>query len=218
MARTQRATDRLQRIRQQWAPGSTTPQRPARLSLGPWRPRAGRGLALLLAGAVLLAGWWWWSGRPGEIVLAADVVEPGIVLDAVDQPVVVHILGSVRRPGLYELPPGSRVADAIDAAGGATDADALTSVNLARILVDGEQVFLNPDGEPPGETGAPALISLNQASASEFESLPGVGPVLAQRIVAWRIAHGPFRSVDELGEVSGIGDAILTQIRPLVRL
>jgi competence protein ComEA len=218
MARSHRATARLQRIRNQWAPVASTPQPPPRLRFGPWSPRAGRGLALMLTGAVLLAGWWWWSGRPGEIVLAADVSEPGIVLDVVDQPVVVHVLGAVRRPGLFELPPGSRVADAIEAAGGAEDAEALASVNLARILVDGEQVHLNPDGAPePGSPGD-GLISLNQASASEFQALPGVGPVLAERIVAWRTTNGPFRSIDELGEVSGIGNAILEQVRPLLRL
>jgi competence protein ComEA len=188
------------------------------MRLGPWSPRAGRGLALLLAGAVALAGWWWWSGRPGEVVLAADVSEPGIVLDVVDQPVVVHVVGAVARPGIFELPPGSRVADAIDAAGGAENDDALASVNLARILVDGEQVHLNTDGAPETSSSGDAFISLNQASASEFETLPGVGPVLAQRIVAWRTTNGPFRSIDELGEVSGIGNAILEQVRPLLRL
>jgi len=218
MARAQRATERLQRIRSQWTPAASIPQQPPRLRLGPWSARAGRGLALLLTGAILLAGWWWWSGRPGEVVLAADLAEPGIVLDVVDQPVVVHVLGAVHRPGLFELPPGSRVADAVDAAGGATTDDALTSVNLARILVDGEQVHLDPEGSPEPATSSGGLISLNQATAAEFESLPGVGPVLAARMVTWRTTNGPFRSIDELGEVSGIGNAILEQVRPLLRL
>jgi competence protein ComEA len=218
--RSPRATARLDRIRQQWTPAPTPPTTPPRIRLGPWRPSAWRGFAALTAGAVLLAGWWWWSGRPGDVVLASDVIESGVVLDAVDTgPVIVHVLGAVRRPGLIELPSGARVADAITAAGGATDEQALGSVNLARLLVDGEQVFVDPTGEPTG--GGPdgsGAISLNQASAAELQTLPGIGPVLADRIVAWRTSNGPFRSIDELAEVSGIGNAVMAQVRPLLRL
>jgi competence protein ComEA len=133
--------------------------------------------------------------------------------------VVVHVLGAVRDPGLFTLPPGSRVADAVDAAGGARSDKALASVNLARILVDGEQVVLDATGQTAASGSVESsLVSLNQADAAAFETLPGVGPVIAQRIVAWRTSNGPFRSIDELGEVAGIGEAILTQVRPLVRL
>lgn len=186
---------------------------------------AWRGFAALIAGAVLLAGWWWWSGRPSEFVAASEVVAEGVAINdtALGPPeatvVVVHVLGAVREPGLFTLPAGSRVADAVEAAGGARNEKAMASVNLARILIDGEQVLLDTSANG-GTSGMVEsnLISLNQADATALETLPGVGPVIAQRIVSWRTTNGPFRSIDELGEVAGIGDAILSQVRPLVRL
>lgn len=135
----------------------------------------------------------------------------------------MHVVGSVKEPGLVRLPAGSRVDDAVKAAGGARSAKALSSVNLARQLVDGEQIVVgSAPGEPASVTGASGPgtggISINSATAAELEDLPGVGPVLAERIVQWRTANGPFRSIDELGEVSGIGDSVLGQIRTQARL
>jgi competence protein ComEA len=127
--------------------------------------------------------------------------------------VVVHVAGAVKHPGLITLPAGSRVADALDKAGGAQAPRYLDTVNLARVLVDGEQIVL---GEPTGSSTAGGKLSLNSATAAELEQLPGVGPVLAQRIVQWRGDHGPFRSVDDLNEVSGVGDSLMDQLRPLV--
>ncbi len=148
--------------------------------------------------------------------------------------VVVHVVGRVKHPGVRRLPVGSRVADAVEAAGGvATKAD-LSAVNLARVLVDGEQVRVPAVGEtvaPVPTTGAGAAtsggsgaggsgapVSLNTADLAALDTLPGVGPVLAQRILDWRSAHGRFTSVDELGEVSGIGEKLLAQLSPLVTL
>ncbi len=143
----------------------------------------------------------------------------------------MHVTGLVARPGLVRLPLGARVADALAEAGGVTRRRAADTVNLARILVDGEQVVVGVPGapgsagsSPPGtSTSSPqgnplAPIDLNTATATVLEGLPGVGPVIAARIVDWRTANGAFRSVEELGEVSGIGDAILTQVRGLVRV
>jgi competence protein ComEA len=132
-----------------------------------------------------------------------------------------------------QLPLGSRVADAVDAAGGATAKADLSALNLARVLVDGEQVRVPAPGDPvqPGSPAAPGgtgggrtggssggPVSLNTADLAALDTLPGVGPVLAQRIVDWRTAHGRFTSVDELGEVSGIGEKLLAQLGPLVTL
>jgi competence protein ComEA len=125
----------------------------------------------------------------------------------------VHVAGAVKHPGLITLPAGSRVADALDKAGGAQAPRYLDTVNLARVLVDGEQIVL---GEPTGSSTVGGKLSLNSATAAELEQLPGVGPVLAQRIVQWRGDHGPFRSVDDLNEVSGVGDSLMDQLRPLV--
>ena len=147
--------------------------------------------------------------------------------------VVVHVVGEVRRPGVQRLALGSRVQDAVDAAGGATgDAD-LARVNLARVLADGEQVQVPAPGDPDppaGGVGGPAAdpgpgsgsaggtgpVSINTADLASLDTLPGVGPVLAQRILDWRTQHGRFTSVEELGEVSGIGEKLLAQLRPLV--
>ncbi len=139
--------------------------------------------------------------------------------------VVVDVAGKVRRPGIAVLPAGSRVVDAIEAAGGARRGVDLSSLNLARVVVDGEQVLV---GAPPasgvaGSVGAPAagdgaLVNLNTADQVALESLPGVGPVTAGSILAWRSEHGGFSSVDELLEVDGIGEATLADIAPHVTL
>lgn len=150
--------------------------------------------------------------------------------------VVVHVVGQVAAPGLVSVPVGARVADALTAAGGASpDAD-LTALNLARTVVDGEQIVVPRPGEavavapsapgtaagttaPGSATGTAAgPVDLNAADAATLDGLPGIGPVLAERIVAWRDANGRFTSVDELGEVSGIGPATLTDLRDLVRV
>ncbi len=141
--------------------------------------------------------------------------------------------GDVARPGVVTLPAGSRVVDAIEAAGGAaTDVD-LTPLNLARVLTDGEQVLVGVDSphgsEPAGDHAAgdtasggdPAsggVVSLNTAGAAELETLPGIGPALSQRILDWREQNGRFSSVDELLEVSGIGPSTFEDIEPLVAL
>ena len=142
---------------------------------------------------------------------------------------VVHVAGSVAQPGIVTLPSGARVADAIQAAGGALPGTDTTGVNLARVLVDGEQVLVavpaavgapvaGPGAPVPaqGATGGP--LDLNAATLDQLQNLPGLGPVLAQRIVDWRTAHGRFANVDELQEASGIGEQRLEDLRPLVRV
>jgi competence protein ComEA len=142
---------------------------------------------------------------------------------------VIDVAGRVRHPGIVELPPGSRVVDAIAAAGGARPGVPLTSLNLARLLVDGEQIVvgirvpvLGGSGPSGGSgvggstTGGIASVALNTATADQLDTLPGIGPVTAQAILQWRADNGPFTSVDELLEVSGIGDATLSDIRPYV--
>ena len=205
--------------------------------LGPWTGSALRGLAIIVAVTLVLGAYWAWSGRPRAVAVGpspstaavkpsgAPSVDPPATPPATPSPaavVVVHVVGRVARPGLVTLPAGSRVADAIAAAGGVTRPRAADSVNLARVLADGEQIAVGVDAVAAASTpttGAVApIVDLNTADLAALDSLPGVGPVLAGRILAWRQAHGPFRSVDELGEVSGIGDAILGQLRPLVRV
>lgn len=150
----------------------------------------------------------------------------------------MDVEGRIRHPGLQRLPPGARVADALRAAGGMTAGAVATGLNLARVLSDGEQVVVPGPGDlvPAAAGGAPggpavalaggasggaaaaAPVDLNAADSEGLDALPGVGPVLAGRILAWREQHGRFSSVDELAEVPGIGPKVLERLRPLVRV
>jgi competence protein ComEA len=139
---------------------------------------------------------------------------------------VVHVVGRVARPGLVELRAGARVGDALAAAGGASEDADLTAVNLARPVVDGEQIHVPAPGEParaapaarPAEPAAPSVVNLNTATLADLDALPGIGPVLAGRILDWRAEHGAFTLVEELGEVAGIGPALLERLNDLVTL
>lgn len=145
---------------------------------------------------------------------------------------VVSVVGLVARPGLVHLEPGARVADALDAAGGSVDGADLLGLNLARKVADGDQIIVGtappqaiPQGSlisdgAPGEGGPGAvgggLLNLNVVDEAALDALPGVGPVTAAAIIAWRSAHGPFTAVEQLGEVDGIGPARLARLRDLV--
>jgi competence protein ComEA len=161
-----------------------------------------------------------------------------------DEPVVVSVVGLVHKPGLVTLDSGARIADALTAAGGALDGADLIGLNMARRVTDGEQIVVGiaaPPGEPtamgssissgpspaapadtPTTTGkAPTpgdLVDLNTATVEQLDTLPGIGPVTAAAIVAWRDANGRFTSVDQLGDVDGIGPARLEKLRALVRV
>jgi competence protein ComEA len=144
---------------------------------------------------------------------------------APDESIVVSVVGRVARPGLVTLPDGARVADALRESGGpAPDAD-LAALNLARRLSDGEQIYVGVP-TPPGAEPAPAAASgppgvadkvdLNTATLASLDTLPGVGPVTAQRIVDWRTEHGHFDSVEQLREIDGIGPSRFTKLKDMV--
>ena len=157
---------------------------------------------------------------PSVVVPAAAGATVGSAPAAVPE-VVVHVVGQVLQPGLVHLPAGARLADAIDAAGGAGPEADLAAINLARVLTDGEQVVVPRPGEQPpsvGAAGADPAIDLNTAATADLDTLPGIGPVLAQRIVDWRTEHGAFTAVDELAEVRGIGSSLLEGLHDLVRV
>jgi competence protein ComEA len=139
--------------------------------------------------------------------------------------VLVHVAGAVRRPGVYRLEAGARVDDAVRRAGGAARAADLSAINLAAKLEDGRQVLV-PERAPPGEAGAAAgttavpgqPINLNTATLEQLDTLAGVGPATAQKILDYREQHGAFSSVDELDRVPGIGPGRLAALRDLVRV
>jgi competence protein ComEA len=193
------------------------------LSLSRRQLLAGAAIALLLlvlAGRLLL--------RPGAStsVRVAPVAPTSTITAAAAaaKPVVVDVVGAVRSPGLYRLTEGSRVADALERAGGATPRAQLELVNLAAPISDGEQIVVPrrgaaaPAAEGAGAaTGVPSgPVHLNTATLEQLDALPGVGPVTAQKILDYRQEHGAFGSVDELDAVPGIGPARLEQLRDLV--
>lgn len=231
-----------------------------------FRWRTGLRVAVLLGLlSLLLGGWFWWdvaASRP-HVVPLSDVTSPGA--SGQPQPdgdagdgfpaktggtsaggqasnaasgtkIVVHVAGAVNRAGVVELPQGSRIHEAIAAAGGSVPGADLNRLNLAAALTDGQKVHVPQVGEPvdasgpaaggsgsggtgsgePGPDGA--KIDLNSASVEELGSLPRVGPVLAQRIVDWRKEHGRFGSVEELDAVDGVGPKMLETLLPLVRV
>jgi competence protein ComEA len=162
------------------------------------------------------------AGAPGAPAVAEQGGPSGTGRDEV----VVAVAGKVRRPGLVRLPPGARVADAIEAAGGLLPGTDLATVNLARKVADGELIVVGvpapaafAGGGSAGPAGPAALgdkVNLNTATLAQLDTLPGVGPVLAQRILSYRTNHGGFRSVTDLRQVDGIGDSRFEQLKDLV--
>ena len=157
----------------------------------------------------------WWFGRPPQQPVETP---PPAVVAAPPESITVHVAGEVLRPGLVSLPADARVADAVAAAGGATADANLTALNLASLVSDEQQVVVPhvSDGAVADVGAHDGRVRINQASASEIEQLPGVGPVLAARIVAHRESFGPFSAVEDLLDVSGIGEAKLATMRDAV--
>ena len=186
------------------------------------------GLVALLAVTLGGAGLWYVRSLPRPVEVAAapsggTASAPASASPSPEVVVLVDVAGWVRRPGVYEFTEGARVIDAIDAAGGARSGALLEALNLAAPLTDGIQILVPREGQegvaPAPVTGgavAGGLVNVNSAIATELEELPGIGEVIAQRIIDYRTENGPFATVDELVDVSGIGDAILESIRELV--
>ncbi|WP_433802418.1 helix-hairpin-helix domain-containing protein [Actinomycetospora sp. CA-084318] len=217
-----------------WLPASWTAAR--------WDP--GRWGALALAAVVVVAavvtGLGVWGGRPvAEPVPGLPVVAtspstssaaPAGPASEPGAPVVVHVAGKVRRPGLVTLRDGARVGEAVDAAGGALPKVDLTPLNLAARVVDGQQIVVGGPAGPaapaaaapaPGATAAPAgdgRLDLNAATLEQLDGLPGVGPVTAKKILDWRTQNGRFTAVEQLREIPGIGEARFGTLRDLVRV
>jgi competence protein ComEA len=231
----------------------------ARLRWDPGR-RGAVALGGLLVVAIAATGWWLAASRPREVPIAgsstsvpalassssgkatptgrsttgsAAVASASASVSSASALLVVDVAGKVRHPGLYRLPPGSRIYDALKAAGGARNGVSTLSLNLAESLHDGEQIVVGAPARAgsassaviggasasavsAASSSAPAVVDLNTATLDQLETLPGVGPVLGQHILDWRDAHGRFTSVDQLRDVSGIGDVRMAQLRARV--
>ncbi|WP_229663257.1 ComEA family DNA-binding protein [Microbacterium album] len=189
-------------------------------------------IVLVLAALAVTIGIGLWRGATAPVEVVPDALPSPEVSVAAGR-IYVHVDGEVNAPGLYVLPAGARVVDAIAAAGGFAEEAERGAVNLARVVSDGEQLHVPAPGAEgehvaPGSTGGAGAssgaangsptIDLNSASAAELESLPRIGPALAQRILEWREQNGRFTSVDDLLAVSGIGERVLESLRPLVRV
>lgn len=185
-------------------------------------------VGLVAAGVIAVTVW---AERP----VAAPAPQPpqrppvfGMVAPRADPPsLVVSVVGRVVRPGLVEVRSGARVADALAAAGGPLPDSDITALNLARKVVDGEQLVVavpTPSGTEPGAVNGRAAsdgdgkLDLNAADVEQLDQLPGIGRVMAERIVRWRTEHGRFASVDQLREVGGIGHTRWARLRELVRV
>ena len=179
---------------------------------------------LATAGCVLLV-WWLLSSRPEtsepQTPLAfATTAAPSEPAQTDD--LVIDVIGKVRKPGIVTVPKGSRVHEAIEAAGGLKGRVDTSSLNMARELADGEQLLVGmqpaavPGSQAAAGGAATTKINLNTATAEQLDTLPGVGPVTAQSILSWRTENGRFSSVEDLLEVKGIGDATLAELRDLV--
>lgn len=240
--------------------GPHAPEAPSRI-----RWRTGRRAAALLSLLVLaLLGWFWWQAANGAADVsplnslsaeAGDVQGPGPENEPVPAPgespgeadgktpgnVIVHVAGAVRRAGIVELPRGSRLHQAIEAAGGSAPNADSDQLNLAAVLEDGQKVLVPrkgetlPSGDAPaggtsgagggdgrvgadGPSTAAGKVNINTAGVEQLATLPRVGPVLAQRIVEWRAEHGNFRRVEELDAVDGVGPKMLAALLPLVQV
>lgn len=189
----------------------------------PRRARVRRlaGVALVVALAGLGIGVFATAVTPrgSSTVIAPDEGAGDDVAVVASDAIYVHILGEVREPGLYELRDGARAVDAVAAAGGFTDGADAGGLNLARFVSDGEQIVVPAVGEVPA--AAPGVagdgrVNLNTADAATLDTLPGVGPATAAKILAWRERNGRFEAVDDLLDVGGIGEAKLDALRDLV--
>lgn len=174
-------------------------------------------LLILLGGALFYLRW----PRPTPI----EIIEPTPAPASTPGEIGVYVVGAVMNPGVYFLPQGSRVADALEAGGGPTEEADLARVNLAKRVYDEEQIYVpklgeeNPPLPPPsGSSGGQAggKININTATAAELETLPGIGPVLAQRIVDYRKANGPFAATEDIKNVGGIGEVTFEGVKELI--
>lgn len=181
-----------------------------------------RGLILVFTLSIGLGAFYFLNSRPQPATQAMDVVTP--LINQVEQSkLIINVAGKVKSPGVYQLPPGSRVIDAIEAAGNQLKGVDISDINLARLLVDGEQILVGGNRLQSSKSVARKItadnpLDINRATLAQLDTLPGIGPVTAQRIIDYRNKVGRINALDELKKISGLGGAKFEEIKSLLRV
>lgn len=181
-----------------------------------------RGLILVFTLSIGIGAFYFLNSRPQPATQAVDVVTP--LINQVEQSkLIINVAGKVKSPGVYQLPPGSRVIDAIEAAGNHLKGVDISDINLARLLVDGEQILVGGNRLQSSKSVARKItvdnpLSINRATLAQLDTLPGIGPVTAQRIIDYRNKVGRINALDELKKISGLGGAKFEEIKSLLRV
>ncbi len=185
-------------------------------------PEQKRGLVILLTLTVGLGGFYFLNSRPqSEPAVLQEI--PTAATESVTTSLIINVAGKVKNPGVYQLPPGSRVVDALEAAGQQLKGVDISDINLARVLVDGEQILIGSNRTVSGKVAAKKIsvdnpLDINRATIAQLDTLPGIGPVTAQRIIDYRTKVGRINAVDELKKISGLGGAKFEEIKALLRV
>ena len=181
-----------------------------------------RGLILVFTLSIGIGAFYFLNSRPHPLTQAVDVVTP--LINQVEQSkLIINVAGKVKSPGVYQLPPGSRVIDAIEAAGNHLKGVDISDINLARLLVDGEQILVGGNRLQSSKSVARKItvdnpLDINRATLAQLDTLPGIGPVTAQRIIDYRNKVGRINALDELKKISGLGGAKFEEIKSLLRV
>lgn len=181
-----------------------------------------RGLAIIFALSIGIASFYFLNSRPGAEIDAVQDLAP-IVEQVEPAKLIVNVAGKVNNPGVYQLPSGARVVDAIQAAGNQLKGVDISDINLARVLVDGEQILVGGSKSISGRSIVKKIspdnpLDINRATLAQLDTLPGIGPVTAQRIIDYRIKVGRINALDELKKLSGLGGSKFEEIKPLLRI
>jgi len=181
-----------------------------------------RGLIFVFAAMIGLGGFYFLNSRPTIEQAAINIAEP-IPQQSVATQLIINVAGKVLNPGVYQLPQGSRVIDALKAAGNQLKGVDISDINLARVLVDGEQILIGASNHVSLKAKTKKItvdnpLDLNRATLAQLDTLPGIGPVTSQRIIDYRKKVGRINSVDELKKISGLGGAKFEEIKPLLRV
>jgi len=181
-----------------------------------------RGLLLVFTLSIGIGAFYFLNSRPQPATQAVDVVTP--LINQVEQSkLIINVAGKVKSPGVYQLPPGSRVIDAIEAAGNHLKGVDISDINLARLLVDGDQILVGVNRLQSSKSVDRKItvynpLDINRATLAQLDTLPGIGPVTAQRIIDYRNKVGRINALDELKKISGLGGAKFEEIKSLLRV